>query len=794
MLQNREHIEIPIDSRYGKITLYIDSLNSKAQLFEEETPYPGESRYQLQEGCIYSYELVGEGVGEFQIADNNNEIITHHKSSRHPSEGTISTGIYVGQLTLRIVRQDIAEEDDVAKITLEIRSTKADYESDYRRMLDDIAEYSTDLVLQQGSPVNQHLEIDDSCSSQTLYQRFSFIRSIIDSEAFSEAVHKIIANPVRKWTDTTIRRNIVAARRLTKSNIRQMISSVDRIPLSEKAQRGLSVPLTSVPRNIDVSYKCDTIDNQENQFVKFVLRSFSMFCADLRDKQHATDRLKDEAVRTIMQIDSYLDSQFFRQVSMPTHLNMNSPVLQRKEGYREVLQAWLMFDLAAKLNWEGGENVYEAGKKNVAALYEYWLFFKLMELVSEFFELNKKDISELVTCDSDMIDLDIKQGKMKVVHGKHQTFSRLLNVAFYYNRTFSKVSNDDNAIKKAGSWTMSMRPDYTLSLWPGNISEEEAEKEDLIVHIHFDAKYRLNKIALEDDTKNREELEDELNSEKNAQELGIYKRADLLKMHAYKDAIRRTSGAYVLYPGTENREIKGFHEIIPGLGAFCVRPGHWHDDSLYLKQFLSEVKAHLLDRTSEREKLSYYQYDVYKKPNANMVMESLPEPEGDNRDFLPDEINVIIGYCHKANIDFLTSDDHHFYNMRTEGRGGAQSIDIKKLTAKYIVLWNDEDGGWSQMFKLSKAGPRVISEKDFVGMGYKTTGILKKMEKGMNLEDAIQCTSLDGFYLLFKYDARNVLEKELQQYDWDLKRLSPKFGKAPQVMTLDKLMQFAVRK
>lgn len=362
------------------------------------------------------------------------------------------------------------------------------------------------------------------------------------------------------------------------------------------------------------------------------------------------------------------------------------------------------------------------------------------------------------------------------------------------NRTFSKVSNDDNAIKKAGSWTMSMRPDYTLSLWPGNISEEEAEKEDLIVHIHFDAKYRLNKIALEDDTKNREELEDELNSEKNAQELGIYKRADLLKMHAYKDAIRRTSGAYVLYPGTENREIKGFHEIIPGLGAFCVRPGHWHDDSLYLKQFLSEVKAHLLDRTSEREKLSYYQYDVYKKPNANMVMESLPEPEGDNRDFLPDEINVIIGYCHKANIDFLTSDDHHFYNMRTEGRGGAQSIDIKKLTAKYIVLWNDEDGGWSQMFKLSKAGPRVISEKDFVGMGYKTTGILKKMEKGMNLEDAIQCTSLDGFYLLFKYDARNVLEKELQQYDWDLKRLSPKFGKAPQVMTLDKLMQFAVRK
>ena len=44
-------------------------------------------------------------------------------------------------------------------------------------------------------------------------------------------------------------------------------------------------------------------------------------------------------------------------------------------------------------------------------------------------------------------------------------------------------------------------------------------------------------------------------------------------MHAYKDAIRRTGGAYILYPGTDNQNpLKGFHEIIPGLGAFAIRP------------------------------------------------------------------------------------------------------------------------------------------------------------------------------------------------------------------------------
>jgi len=46
-----------------------------------------------------------------------------------------------------------------------------------------------------------------------------------------------------------------------------------------------------------------------------------------------------------------------------------------KIGYREVLRVWLMFDLAAKLFWQGGEDVYSGDKKDVAVLYEYWLIF-----------------------------------------------------------------------------------------------------------------------------------------------------------------------------------------------------------------------------------------------------------------------------------------------------------------------------------------------------------------------------------------------------------------------------------
>ena len=238
------------------------------------------------------------------------------------------------------------------------------------------------------------------------------------------------------------------------------------------------------------------------------------------------------------------------------------------------------------------------GKMNVATLYEYWMFFKLLELISDFFGIETKEKIKLVRTDSDGINLNLVQGKQQMLYGRQKSSSRLINVSFYYNRTFSNISENNDPIHSAGSWTMSMRPDYTLSFWPGEISEKEAEKQDLITHIHFDAKYRLNNILLKDEP----DVKRDLSEEKSEQELGIYKRADLLKMHAYKDAIRRTSGAYVLYPGTENNVIKGYHEIIPGLGAFSIRPGHWQNDSIALRQFLAEVKAHMLDRTSEREK------------------------------------------------------------------------------------------------------------------------------------------------------------------------------------------------
>ena len=468
MLRERDYLEIPVAGKIRDLKLIVYPQSSNAKVFEESEPYAGESRYQILEGCTYAYELVDKHDGKNYQFDTQNEIVKYHPNrSLHANMGTLVTGIYVGSLSLEV--QDVNDGQKVGRAWLEIRSTKAEYKKEYRLMLEDIAKYYTDLVLQQGSPVTQRLEIDRTCSSKTLYQRFSFVRSLIDSDAFSEAIHKIISNPVRKWTDANIERNIVGVKRLSRKNIRQIASSTDRILLPVGMRIGMPEGLTSVPRKIEVEYKRDTTDCQENQFVKFVLRTFVNFCSDIQMLPNATERLKAEAKETTERLYEHLDNQFFRQISQPSHMNMNSPVLQRKEGYREVLQAWLLFDLAAKLNWSGGDDVYDAGKKNVATLYEYWLFFKLLELVSEFFNIEPQALKNLVQTDSDGINLSLKQGQMKMVYGKQETFSRILNVAFYYNRTFNKVSENNDPIHKAGSWTMTMRPDYTLSLWPGEI-------------------------------------------------------------------------------------------------------------------------------------------------------------------------------------------------------------------------------------------------------------------------------------------------------------------------------------
>lgn len=742
-----DYLDIPIKGKQGSVRLLVYPQSSNAKVFDEVEPQDGESRWQLVEGEEYEYAF----EGDYHFKEH--ELVRPSKSS--PSRGWIKTGIYVGCLTLTVTN-DAGFETEVC---FEVRSVKMDYRTDYKTMLHDITSHFTDLVMMQGAPVTQRFEVNPNKNSNTLYQQFAFMKSLVDSEEFEEALNKILYNPIHKWTGTIIEKDICSVKKLGRQELKQVASSKNRLPLGEGKSIGDNI--TSVPRRLLVSYKKDTVDVAENRFVKFVLQSFSSFCSTIQQCKNASPRLKTEAELTANKLTGWLSRDFFLDVSNLQTMTLNSPALQRKEGYREVLQAWMMSKLAAQITWKGGDNVYQAGKRNVAALYEYWVFFKLLDIVKETFhlELTENDEKKLVKPDNDHINLELKQGRRIMIGGQFREASRTLNVRLYYNRTFSTSDQLD----KSGSWTTAMRPDYTLSIWPGNITgkdaEEKAEEQDIIVHIHFDAKYKLNRILLnekepdethtfEDEDADLSEEDVLMNQEKQEEEKGIYKRVDLLKMHAYKDAIRRTSGAYILYPGTENKKLKGFHEILPGLGAFCLSPNNIEKDSKEIVHFLHDILEHMLNRASQRERMSYHTYEIYNS-EPSVVCESMPEPYGSDRNLIPEETFVLLGsYKDEDHLQWILNNG--IYNLRTGTKNGSVHLKQDITSAKYLLLHK----GDKQLFiKLNGQGPRMMPKVDLEKKPY----------------HHLYSPSLP-YYIVFDLNAMGT-EDEFKNVKWDIKQM-----------------------
>ncbi|MCO6470184.1 MAG: DUF2357 domain-containing protein, partial [Saprospiraceae bacterium] len=595
------------------------------------------------------------------------------------------------------------------------------------------------------------------------------IKSVIGTEEFSEAVHRIVTAPVTKWTETTEEKDIRNARRFSNANIKEILKGSKRTRLPDSHYLK-SYGIETLPERISTIRKSDSVDTPENRFIKHALEKFLKFCTDMNNKarEYGHKKMENESEIMIRELESQLHHTVFKDISRPTTLKLNSPVLQRKEGYREVLRVWLMFDLAAKLIWKGGDDIYSGGKKDIATLYEYWLFFKLLDLFQSIFEIEPKDISDLIEATPDGLNLQIKQGKYTALCGVYDSGSRKLNVRFNYNRSFS----GKQTYPESGSWTTTLRPDYTLSFWPHGISETEAEKQELIVHVHFDAKYKIANLAdfLEQNNEN------DLDEEKAENRKGIYKNADLLKMHAYKDAIRRTGGAYVLYPGDKAINQKGFHEIIPGLGAFPVKPSRTDSGIGELKAFILEIIEHFINRASQREKIAYRTFDVYKNPpkSDNVVKEPLPEPYDNNRDLIPDDTFVLVGfYKSEAHLNWIK--EKKLYNFRMDNARGALVLTKESLSSKYLLLHTSEDKSSGELWKIIGEGFRVISQEALKKLNYPSPS--------------------QRNYMIVKIE--KVTDPEFKDVTWDFKNLSNfSTGRAsafPFTTSLTELMKNKIR-
>jgi len=759
MIEFREQLELPLDhmNAHMKMIIYPNMKGENLLFIEEDYLKYNEAKFQVFEGKSYLYELINPG--EWRInTDKSAGIFTKIKDG---NIGGFNPNTFVGTLQITFINQTSQEE----KYTnIEIRSSKISYEkgindddlnnerSEYQVMLEGIAENSIELILQYNVPIQQSYEsgLEQLDDEKELYQRFLFVRSLFKNEEFEESIQKIISNPATKWLTEQEDKDIRSIRRFSQKNIRELTSRANRIPFT-----GVISGLNDIPLKISSSRKIESVDTPENRFIKHIVNSFLNFCEliEWRLEKAKLTRELQEVKEIAQRIDNLLNQPFFKNIGNPTSLQINSPILQRRSGYRELLRAWLRFNLTAQLSWkfdDNQDNLFSGGKKDIASLYEYWVFFVLFNTLSEKYgkfstKNSEKWLEGLIIPDNFGLGLTLQEGKKRSFQFKHNSGKRKLNINFYYNRTFvgGKVYNDD---KSAGSYSKSFRPDYTLSIWPCDLSQTKAEETESIVHIHFDAKYKVEYGFFKEETsaiteeliaketinlgeKEKLEVTSELKASSSItfrekeERKGVYKNVDLYKMHAYKDAIRRSGGAYILYPGDSklNKEFQGFHEVIPGVGAFALRPNNEGIASKNIQDFIDKVIANLEDVLSQREQIARNSKKVYGKnptsTNIDSKLDQLLREIGETEN--PYETIVLVGYCkgpkHKNWIEGQNTQKKMFYNIRF---GNGFKVDGKMATAKFLILYSNKDFEHSSIYKINSEEGNVITKSQIESLGY----------------------------------------------------------------------------
>ncbi len=463
-------------------------------LTAEEARQYGEESIQLLEAHSYDFELLNARAN---LGVQSSRVVK--PSSIRPTIGRIDTGIETGMLQL--VLEDVQSNIAVARGTVEVLSSKINYREDYRGMLSFIADECSELLFDIRASTRMRLAPKFKPGELNLQRQLEFLAAELNSRRFVAALQRITEMPHQKLQTHWEEQGISRLRKGGRDLARQICSASARSPAPHHCaaainMRALGIESPSLPRLISVQRQVESLDTPENRFVKYVLTHFRDF---LKRIETSLSRSKGEdrqrLVRTVQQLQEQLNASLsaalFKGVSAPTILPLGSPVMQRKPGYREILLAWIKFDLASELVWKGGEDVYGAGKRDMAALYEYWLFFQLLRMFRDKFELSAPAARTLFEHTESGLNLRLKVNEPLGISGRCSRHARRLHVRFHYNLTHDRSGSRN----EPGSWTRRMRPDFTLTFWPDGYQLDEAEAQELAVHIHFDAKYRVENIT-----------------------------------------------------------------------------------------------------------------------------------------------------------------------------------------------------------------------------------------------------------------------------------------------------------
>jgi uncharacterized protein len=415
----------------------------------------------------------------------------------------------------------------------------------------------------------------------------------------------------------------------------------------------------------------------------------------------------DAAEEMIALLDSALNAPLFREVGEIRSFPSGNQVLQKRAGYRELFRSFALAETGARLALDWNiEDVFGASQRNVATLYEYWAFLQLTRILGS---VCGADLSaQTLQLSSDNLSLAFPQGKRSRLSWLTLVRGRSLTVTLYFNREFLVSALPD------ASWTRAMRPDCSVQI-RADEHFSDVSSDELAIWLHFDAKYRVEYADRQFAAPSRDQLDLAVDEEE-IERLARSKREDLLKMHAYRDAIRRSAGAYVLYPGDHHQiPFTEHHEVLPSLGAFVLRPAeHETLGTSQLEQFLRDVLDHVADQATQHERSRFWRTVAYRgaplldRPDRRLPRIGRP----------PSDALVLCGYVRgRRHADWISRSG--LYNVRAGDRRGAVALDSDVLQASDVLLYGSDTAPtlWSRLGSWF-----VQSRENLLALGYPSPG------------------------------------------------------------------------
>ena len=440
--------------------------------------------------------------------------------------------------------------------SFEVLSTKLDYHSHWKKIVEDIEQEYRMLSLDFLKRTYHSFAPDKQGETPEIIWWSIFAG---EQKKFLEACRHIIDRPRHRLhgRETYLRAD-----------------KVRRVPMS--LENEIAEHRKEPAHLYRITEKIESNDTQENRFLKFALSQitskYELLKTRIEQVKEVSDATKQELQATYVSLNRLRKNPFFRTVGRFKGLNQESMVLQKATGYSQVYRIWNLLRKAYSLN----EGIYRLQSKDIATLYEIWCFIEVSHIVKKELNLDQDDVEHRNRMElNGLFTWELGKGEhSRVLFRKDGVeFAELV-----YNPKSTEQTNDSIGMQNLIVPTVPQKPDIVLQLTKNDLQK------DMKMTYLFDAKYRI--------------------ASKNASGVDVPPDDAINQMHRYRDAIyyrdyveaplkKEVIGGYILFPGDgepADVEVSKFYQTIKevNIGAFPLRPND-NENRKLLEGFIREL-------------------------------------------------------------------------------------------------------------------------------------------------------------------------------------------------------------